>query len=330
MFYEVKGTFNEPDKCQITCKELYTMNIGSSAYTEFDYDTSVVTYMMENKELLSLHQGLIHSHHNMDAYFSSTDMEELDENSENHNMYLSVIVNNAGKIVAKVATRAEYTTKEISSATYTGFDGNEQAVEFKEEEATETVLLVRDCEHKLKQPEIKVDDDFVQRLEDLEETKKKEEEKAKKKKIGYQQKFDWEGVDLGYKTTNYRKLTKIENLSVYNFLKTWSSQNPGESNPFVAVAKKVEAELAKMDEAELELYTEIAKNTITDYHMNALDQDVSLVDGDYIEFIEMAIELLQDTEDCPIMVDTLTEVLQTELDTIYMEMDEFNYLNYLG
>jgi hypothetical protein len=59
MFYEVKGSFNEPDKCQIICKELYAMNIGSGTYTEFDYDTSVVTHMMGNKELLSLHQGLI-------------------------------------------------------------------------------------------------------------------------------------------------------------------------------------------------------------------------------------------------------------------------------
>jgi hypothetical protein len=245
-------------------------------------------------------------------------------------MYLSVIVNNAGKIVAKVATRAEYTTKETSGATYKGFDGSEQAVEFKGEEATETVLMVRDCEIDLQLPAIKVDDDFVQRLEDLEEAKKKEEEKAKQKKIGYQQNFSWEGVDLGYKSS-YSKSSKVNTVFLYNFLKTWTSQNPEEVKPFTTVANEVEKKLSKMPEAEVDLYSEILTATLSDYYTNATKEgDVVLIDNDYIEAIEECIDLVQDVANCPILVDTLSEILQSELDTIYSEMDEFNYLKYLG
>jgi len=46
----------------------------------------------------------------MDAYFSGTDMDELNENSAHHNWYLSVVVNNMGKFVAKIGYRCEGTS----------------------------------------------------------------------------------------------------------------------------------------------------------------------------------------------------------------------------
>lgn len=43
------------------------------------------------------------SHNNMKSYFSGTDMGELHNNAPNHTYYLSLIVNNAGEYVAKLA-----------------------------------------------------------------------------------------------------------------------------------------------------------------------------------------------------------------------------------
>ena len=40
------------------------------------------------------------------VFFSGTDTSELEDNSENHNFYLSVIVNNAGNITGKVGITA--------------------------------------------------------------------------------------------------------------------------------------------------------------------------------------------------------------------------------
>jgi hypothetical protein len=58
---------------------------------------------MEFEEAMNWKTGHIHTHHDMKAYFSGTDMSELNDNVDKHNYYLSLIVNFAGQYDAKVA-----------------------------------------------------------------------------------------------------------------------------------------------------------------------------------------------------------------------------------
>lgn len=59
LFYTYEGSI-EDRNLYIKCKDIYVMDIGSSAYTEFDMSPEVIGYMTENPELLDCQIGLIH------------------------------------------------------------------------------------------------------------------------------------------------------------------------------------------------------------------------------------------------------------------------------
>lgn len=64
LFYKPEGSF-EDGTLTIRCVDIYIMDIGSAAYTEFDMSPDVISYMTENPELLDCQMGLIHSHNQM-------------------------------------------------------------------------------------------------------------------------------------------------------------------------------------------------------------------------------------------------------------------------
>jgi len=105
LIYDVKsGNPTKPKDFVLEAKDIFLMDIGSGAYTEYEADGDIVDYY-DNKpeEYMEYKTGHIHTHHNMNAYFSGTDDDELQDNVDKHNYYLSLIVNFAGKYVAKVA-----------------------------------------------------------------------------------------------------------------------------------------------------------------------------------------------------------------------------------
>ena len=81
-------------------RDILPMNIGSSVYTEFSISEDVAHYMVMN-DLLDCSINLIHSHHDMDASFSSTDINTLYEVGSNLKYFISLIVNNSRKYCAK-------------------------------------------------------------------------------------------------------------------------------------------------------------------------------------------------------------------------------------
>lgn len=58
LFYKVEGSFEE-ENLKIICVDLYQMDIGNSAYTEYTMSPDVATYMLE-QGLLDCYQGHIH------------------------------------------------------------------------------------------------------------------------------------------------------------------------------------------------------------------------------------------------------------------------------
>ena len=104
LFYSVNGNF-EDNSLEVICKDMLVMNIGESAYTEFSYDEDVAFYMAQNPELLDCYQALIHSHNNMKAFFSGTDVNTILKEGSKTDNFVSLVVNNAGQYVAIVTRK---------------------------------------------------------------------------------------------------------------------------------------------------------------------------------------------------------------------------------
>lgn len=104
LFYKFDGSITD-ETLSVTLLDILLMDKGSSAYTDYEFNSAFTEYMMNHPEYMedNYAYGHIHSHNKMDVFFSGTDNQELVDNAENYNFYLSVIVNNAGKITGKVA-----------------------------------------------------------------------------------------------------------------------------------------------------------------------------------------------------------------------------------
>lgn len=105
VFYKMKGSIRRPHKCTISVEGLYLQGIGSAAYTESDMQMDLFNYMEAKGFDVSHVRGIIHSHNNMEAYFSGTDVKELAENCKHNNIYLSIVVNNKLEAVAQIYQR---------------------------------------------------------------------------------------------------------------------------------------------------------------------------------------------------------------------------------
>ena len=104
LFYKLtKGNIRDFKDLEFTVIGIYPMNIGSSIYTEFEYNSDFIVAHNIFKDSLECSTGLVHSHHSMKAFFSPTDDSELRENAGNYNYYISLIVAFDRNYVAKIA-----------------------------------------------------------------------------------------------------------------------------------------------------------------------------------------------------------------------------------
>jgi hypothetical protein len=144
LFYNTVGTFGTPD-FKVFAEELYLLDIGTGSYTEYDTtDPDLIKFLMDNPSIRSMKRGHIHSHNNMGVFFSGTDDSELVENSEFHNFYVSLIVNNKNEMCAKIAFRAKVNTRTAITMQYRGVNG-EDLSENTENESEETGVYSYEC-----------------------------------------------------------------------------------------------------------------------------------------------------------------------------------------
>lgn len=144
LFYSSTGSFGQDDFA-IRAECFHLMDVGTSVFTGYDYDPEFIKFMMSNPKYLSWKKGHIHSHNKMGVFFSATDTDEIVDNSEFHNYYLSLIVNNRNEMVAKVAFRGKNRTESMSYYSYRGDDGAEISGCYPTT-TEETVVYVHDCE----------------------------------------------------------------------------------------------------------------------------------------------------------------------------------------
>ena len=147
LFYKYKGSLDTGD-FEVTCVDLFVMDIGSSAYTEYKESVDVISYRAQN-DLLGedIFEGLIHSHNSMPTFFSGTDCSTLSEEGTNSNHFVSLIVNNAGVYTAAVTRRVvtesvvEATIKTTSTKYYDTYNNERVTLsqdDVKEETKTDT------------------------------------------------------------------------------------------------------------------------------------------------------------------------------------------------
>ena len=129
LFFTHEGSFENNDLV-IRCVDIYIMDIGTQAYTEFDMNPDVIAYMCENPELLDCQMGLIHSHNNMSTFFSGTDTATLKEEGRDRNNFVSLIVNNAGSYTAAITRRIK--SKQVRESVSYEFFGDGEKHDTKE------------------------------------------------------------------------------------------------------------------------------------------------------------------------------------------------------
>ena len=104
LFYEPSGSFE--NSLTIVCKDIFLMDIGTATYTEIDWETpEIAQYMVSHLELFDCKMGLIHSHNKMATFFSGTDQNTLRAEGNDMNVFVSLIVNNAGEYTAGITKR---------------------------------------------------------------------------------------------------------------------------------------------------------------------------------------------------------------------------------
>lgn len=171
LFYTHSGSYEE-GTLEIRCVDIFPMDIGSQAYTEFDMSPDVIAYMTDHPELLDCQMGLIHSHNNMATFFSGTDTGTLREEGNDRNHFVSLIVNNAGTYTAAITRRL--TEKRVINTTFTyrTFDDVEKTgtrtVEVEEEVIAYNMLnIIKEGE--VTEPFLEIDE----RLEAIKKSKAK-------------------------------------------------------------------------------------------------------------------------------------------------------------
>lgn len=102
---------------ELRAEDILIADIGTPGYTSYKLDSPALMSKIMDYQLDGKHLGHCHTHHNMKTFFSGVDSEELQENTPNHKMYLSLIVNylDGGQFTARICCKA---TEKVSIMDY--------------------------------------------------------------------------------------------------------------------------------------------------------------------------------------------------------------------
>lgn len=172
LFYKTEGEVTDIANFKIEAKEVYLKDIGTVGFTSFTFGSDEVERMMSNEELMDYTIGKIHSHHNMNTFHSGTDWDDLWENTETNNLYLSFITNNRFDLEVKVGWRA--VQKVVTKTEYYITDPNGVVIpQVMEEEKEDYMFIVADGEIEVENDNIP-EQWFIDRLEEIQKRKAKQ------------------------------------------------------------------------------------------------------------------------------------------------------------
>lgn len=120
LFYKVEGSLDD-GTFKATCVDIFVMDIGTTGATEYKDSEDIIAYRMEHRDTLlvpGIYEALIHSHNNMSAFFSPVDENTLLAEGSDMNHFLSLVVCNAGKYVARITRKLKTVVEAEAVITY--------------------------------------------------------------------------------------------------------------------------------------------------------------------------------------------------------------------
>ena len=209
LLYTVNGDVDS--NVDVEVQGLFPMDIGTSAYTEYEFDENIMDMYDMYPDALDeqWRLGHIHTHHNMKAYFSGTDNQELKDNTPNHAYYLSLIVNFDKSYCARLCFMGTREVKGTSSVSVKGIKLSSHLCDNNKVDREEDVIYA-------------IDLDIVMPKKDsnitlLGEINKIQDKNELNSKLKYESKYVW-GNDWN-KSSNpvgFRKQHDISPLRTYN------------------------------------------------------------------------------------------------------------------
>jgi hypothetical protein len=148
IFYDPEGTLAGDADLRLVVKDFYLQDFGETGSTTFTQDEDLAHYMCLHDEIFNCKTGLMHSHNRMDVFFSTTDIEALYMHARSFGILLSIVVNNAGKVIATLSINDKGGRVTRVTSLYADFDGKTVNASPMEEKTGNPVPILHDCETK--------------------------------------------------------------------------------------------------------------------------------------------------------------------------------------
>lgn len=163
LFYRTLGEFGTPGfRCLL--EDVLLMDIGDKTKTKYGA-AGINCFLEENPVLRTAKKGHIHSHHTMTVFFSPDDERELTRNTQSHCYYLSVIVNNAGDMIAKLCYMADSHESQSQVLTVRLAPGRHQEIPVIDKTSQKRLLCYHECQ--LIHYNTGIGDGFLRRIKDV-------------------------------------------------------------------------------------------------------------------------------------------------------------------
>lgn len=168
LFYTFEGDITKPETFKIHAKDILPLDKGTAAFTSYQIDDRFIDFMEENPERMDWNMGHCHSHNVMSVFFSGVDTQELQDNADTHNFYVSLIVNNYMDMVARVAFIGKANTS-IDEVPYMALDGDGKpyVIQTAKFNVVKEKLYYFECEVISEKEVINVDEKFSARVAEI-------------------------------------------------------------------------------------------------------------------------------------------------------------------
>jgi hypothetical protein len=168
LFYKiVSGDIKQMKDMVFNADFIYPRDIGNHTYTETNADGDIAEAYDIFEDGIEYSTGLIHTHHNMQTFFSGTDSSELENNAILYNYYISLIVNFDGKYCAKIAFPGKQ--QKYSKTILKDSEGLPYEVELSSENE---VIFIGDLDVEYNKDEVIGDKWLLDKIASLQEAKK--------------------------------------------------------------------------------------------------------------------------------------------------------------